>query len=47
MPSLLFAKKIFCESYSKNLNNIPDVYGFHALDKFNPRLQKKIYKKFL
>jgi hypothetical protein len=47
MPSLLFAKKIFCESYSINLNKIPDVYGFHALDKFNPRLQQKIYKKFL
>jgi hypothetical protein len=45
--SLVLAKKIFCESYSKNLNQIPSVYGFHALNKFNPRLQLKIFNKFL
>jgi len=46
-PSLVLAKKIFCETYSKNANQIPDVYGFHALNKFNPKLQMLIYKKFL
>ena len=46
-PPLILAKEIFCESYSKNLNQIPSVYGFHALNKFNPRLQRTIYNKFL
>ena len=46
-PTLVLAKEIFCESYSKNLNQIPSVYGFHALNKFNPKLQQTIYNKFL
>jgi hypothetical protein len=40
------ASKVFVETFAKKLKSIPDVIGFHALDKFNPQLEIIIFKAF-
>jgi len=42
LPSATFAGSIFLEETVTNLTSIPDVFGFHALSKFNPNLENMI-----
>jgi hypothetical protein len=42
MPSAELAGSIFIEETSSGLMHIPDVFGFHALTRFNPHLEKLI-----
>lgn len=50
LPSSKQADKIFLETKAADLDDIPDVYGFHALGRFNPSLERKIllnYESFM
>lgn len=44
MPDKVIVDSIFLERASVGLHHVPDVYGFHALEKFNPDLQRLILK---
>lgn len=44
MPEKDTVDSIFLERASIGLRYIPNVYGFHALEKFNPELQRLILK---
>jgi hypothetical protein len=43
---LSFVNSIFSEETSNLFSSIPDIYGFHALNKYNPHLESLIYSKF-
>ena len=42
IPNYDEANEIFMEQTAKNLQSIPNVYGFHALSRYNPFLESKI-----
>ena len=42
VPSEFEASEIFLERDAENLQDIPDVYGFHALNRYNRRLEQLI-----
>lgn len=46
MPNAETALGFFMEEHAKDLVDVPDVYGFHALQRFNPELENKIFSKF-
>jgi hypothetical protein len=47
LPNFEEANEIFREKTAKDELIIPDVLGFHALDKYNPDLEHLIFNKFL
>lgn len=47
MPDEKTALTFFMEEHASELVNIPDVYGFHALERFNPNLERQIFNSFL
>ncbi len=44
IPQFEEAKYIFVEMFASQLDNWDNVFGFHALNKWNPDLQKKIFE---
>jgi hypothetical protein len=42
LPRKKQAKKIFCEELAAKLKKPGEVYGYHALDRFNPELENLI-----
>jgi hypothetical protein len=42
LPTAEYAGMVFCEQLSVNLDEVKDLYGFHALNRFNPELENKI-----
>lgn len=41
-PSKRDAQKMFCEEFAKEFESAGQIYGFHALDRFNPKLENKL-----
>lgn len=42
-----FSEKIFRETTAISTTNLQDIYGFHALKKWNPQLLKKVLQKHI
>jgi hypothetical protein len=47
LPNFDEANEIFREKTATDKLSIPKVLGFHALDKYNPILERLIFSKFL
>lgn len=47
LPSAEFTDTIFLEYFARELKDIPMIYGFHGLYRFNPDLEDKIFETFL
>ena len=47
LPNFSEANEIFREKTATDKLRIPNVLGFHALDKYNPNLEQLIFNKFL
>ncbi len=46
VPSKEESDRYFLEAGSARLQEIPDVYGFHGLERFNPSLEKLVLEKY-
>jgi len=46
VPSREESERYFLEAGSAKLQEIPDVYGFHGLERFNPYLEKLILRRY-
>jgi hypothetical protein len=42
IPTSAQAEKIFCEHLAQDRDDIPNCYGFHALNRYNPTLELRI-----
>ena len=45
VPLSKVAQEIFCEQGAIGLNTVPKVNGFHALNRFNPKLESHLLRK--
>ena len=42
VPNAKQASEIFCEHFALGQNSAADCYGYHALERYNPKLEKEI-----
>jgi hypothetical protein len=47
LPNLEIAKKYFVETFADETHNFRDYMGYHALNIFNPNLEKIIHSEFM
>jgi len=47
LPDAKLTDSVFLEYFSREMKEIPAVYGFHGLYRFNPILEEKILNTFL
>jgi len=46
IPTFDEATKFFLEEHAAELDSAPNIYGFHALNRYNPALECKIFNSF-